>query len=414
MSLVSQIASLATRIATEVNSLRSELAAVVAGATVSDTAPVSPSEGDQWFDSVSGTMFVYYDSYWIEVGTQGAVGETGPTGATGATGAAGSDGALSPNYIINGGFDVNQRALTSTTTSGSFGFDRWSFLGTDGTVTYSAQTFSLGAYADVNYEATNFARIVTSGQTANNARADLRQPVEDVKSLAGQEVTVSFWAKAASGSPKIALEVSQNFGAGGSSFNPKYFGQATLSTGWQRFAFTATLDSLSGKTIGVRPSLIVDLWVSAGSNNDARTGSLGIQSNTFDIWGVQLEAGDTATSFKRNSSNLQGELAACQRYYIRFGSSAAYDSVCIANGLTTTTMRSQIPLPSEMRAAPTLSTSGAFHTATGNISVTPSLATGNSKLSSVTWTGTGVTAYSGYYIRNNNNAAAYFDFSAEL
>ena len=35
--------------------------------TVSDTAPVSPSEGDMWFDSVDGRLYTYYDSSWVEV-----------------------------------------------------------------------------------------------------------------------------------------------------------------------------------------------------------------------------------------------------------------------------------------------------------------------------------------------------------
>lgn len=36
--------------------------------TVSETAPVSPAEGDTWFRSSTGQYFVYYDSYWVEVG----------------------------------------------------------------------------------------------------------------------------------------------------------------------------------------------------------------------------------------------------------------------------------------------------------------------------------------------------------
>lgn len=35
--------------------------------TVSDTKPTTASEGDLWFDSLSGRFFIYYDSFWIEV-----------------------------------------------------------------------------------------------------------------------------------------------------------------------------------------------------------------------------------------------------------------------------------------------------------------------------------------------------------
>lgn len=44
------------------------------GVTVSSTAPTSPTQGDLWFDSDTGRMFIYYDSFWIEVST--ASGET--------------------------------------------------------------------------------------------------------------------------------------------------------------------------------------------------------------------------------------------------------------------------------------------------------------------------------------------------
>jgi hypothetical protein len=34
---------------------------------VSDTAPIAPSEGDLWFDSSTGRSFIYYDSSWVEL-----------------------------------------------------------------------------------------------------------------------------------------------------------------------------------------------------------------------------------------------------------------------------------------------------------------------------------------------------------
>ena len=39
------------------------------GITVSDTAPGSPSEGDLWYESDSGGTFIYYDSFWVELGS---------------------------------------------------------------------------------------------------------------------------------------------------------------------------------------------------------------------------------------------------------------------------------------------------------------------------------------------------------
>lgn len=54
-----------------------------ASVTVSDTAPASPSDGDQWFNSTSLKMFVYYadgsSSQWVPASPQ----QTGPAGTDG-------------------------------------------------------------------------------------------------------------------------------------------------------------------------------------------------------------------------------------------------------------------------------------------------------------------------------------------
>lgn len=39
-----------------------------ARSSVSDTAPSNPSEGDVWFESDTGDVYVYYDSVWVDVG----------------------------------------------------------------------------------------------------------------------------------------------------------------------------------------------------------------------------------------------------------------------------------------------------------------------------------------------------------
>jgi hypothetical protein len=261
----------------------------------------------------------------------------------------------SQNLIINGAFEINQRAFTSTTTSGTLGFDRWRLINAGGTATYSAQTFTPGEAPGEGYEFKNFARIQTVGQSGTTVQTTLRQYIEDVRTLANQTATLSFWAKANSGTPKIAVEVFQNFGTGGSpSSNVDiYVNQFTLSTSWARYSLSFEVPSIIGKTFGTNNNdyLGLNLWVSAGSNFDARTGSLGVQNNTFDFWGVQLEEGSTATPFSRNANSIAGELAACQRYYQQI--SGSFAEVSSGAYYSTTTFFSIRPIP-EMRTVPTV------------------------------------------------------------
>jgi hypothetical protein len=326
----------------------------------------------------------------------------------------------SPNAIINGAFEINQRAFSSTTTSGAFGFDRWFLIGTDGTSTYSSQSFTPGAAPLAQFEGNNFARLVSTGQTATNAQTSLRQKIENVRTFTQNTVSLSFWARAASGTPKLALEITQNFGSGGSSDVQTYAGQVTLTTSFQRFTVTATIPSISGKTIGAGNYLEVVMFASAGSNFNARTGSLGIQSNTFDIWGVQLEAGSVATPFRRNANSLQGELAACQRYYYRTKTGAAFEAYGTGIGISTTSIRGLVTLPVSMRVP---ATSVDF----ANLAVNDTVAT--LALTSVAIGGLNATQetvglllgvaasgvqYRPYSLTNNNSTAGFIGFSAEL
>jgi hypothetical protein len=255
------------------------------------------------------------------------------------------------NKIINGDFYINQRNFTSTTTSGTYGFDRFNYYGVGGTVTYSAQTFTPGTAPVSGYEGANFARVLTSGQSGTGDYAALAQLIENVRNFAGQTATISFWAKAATGTPKISGEIVQSFGAGGSPSAGvnTYAGQVTLSTSWARYSMTVAVPSISGKTIGTTANtsaLGLNLWVSAGSTLNARTNSLGIQNNTFDFWGVQVEAGSTATDFQTATGSIGGELALCQRYYqvITAGLATATNSTTrIALAATFAPMRTTTP-----------------------------------------------------------------------
>ena len=228
-------------------------------------------------------------------------------------------GQAGKNKIMNGDFGINQRNFVSGTTE-AYSFDRMLTVVTagGGTVTTSAQTFTAGTAPVTGYEATNFYRCVTSGQTGTDSRAGLAQRIENVRNFANQTMTVSFWAKAASGTPNITVSAQQRFGTGGSTAVWTLGTVKTISTSWARYSFTITLPSIAGKTIVNADSLLnVVIFMSAGSDLSVSTAPIGVQNNTFDIWGWQVESGSTATPFQTASGGSpQAELAMCQRYYL--------------------------------------------------------------------------------------------------
>jgi hypothetical protein len=233
-----------------------------------------------------------------------------------------ADFAAGKNKIINGDFRFNQRAFTSNTANNAFGFDRWLQLnaGTTGTLTVTPQTFSPGTAPVTGYEGINYLQAVTAAGASADTYAMVNQKIEDVRTFANQAITVSFWAKATSGTPKISVEMEQNFGSGGSGgILASSTASATLSTSWARYSFNVTVPSISGKTIGTSSYIALNIWLSAGSSFATRANSIGLQNATFQIWGVQAEIGSTATAFQTATGTIQGELAACQRYYWRAG-----------------------------------------------------------------------------------------------
>jgi hypothetical protein len=240
----------------------------------------------------------------------------------------------------------------------------------------------------------------------------LTQRIENVRTYANQTVTMSFWAKAASGTPKISFEFQQNFGSGGSPSTQvnTYAGQATLTTSWVRYTITATCPSISGYTIGTTANtsfLGINFWLSAGSTFNTRSGSIGIQNATFDIAGVQLEAGSVATAFQTATGTLQGELAACQRYYEEFSSSTTGTSIlCVNQAISSVETLGAFHYQVTKRAAPTISYSGGT---SGALTATASAVNGTLAFASITpyFARVNVTGASGLVA--GNASGVYFD-----
>jgi hypothetical protein len=217
------------------------------------------------------------------------------------------------NRIINGNFDIWQRGTSFT--GNEFGADRW-FHGRVGTThTASRVAFTVGQTAVPN-EPTHLCRTVVTSVAGAGNYAILEQRIEDVRTFAGQQVTISFWAKA-DATKNIAINMVQNFGTGGSpSANAGISGtKVSIGTTFQKVTVTATLPSISGKTFGTDANnhLKLFIWFDAGSTYNSDTDSLGQQSGTFDIAQVQIEPGPVATPFEQRP--IGTELALCQRYY---------------------------------------------------------------------------------------------------
>jgi hypothetical protein len=269
-----------------------------------------------------------------------------------------ASGPRSGNFIINGAFDINQRNYSSGAVDLAFTVDRWRWLAFNGTITNSLESFTPGSGPASDIEARRFLRTTSSGQTSADAELRWEQSIEDVTLLAGKTVTVSFYAKVASGTPSVAVNLAQNFGTGGSP-SATVFDAAvqkivlTGSTAWTRYSATVTMPSITGKTLGTSPNTSyssLSLWFSSGSDENFRTDSLGIQSNTFDIWGVQVEEGTVATPFRRNANSIQGELAACQRYYVRFiAATGLTQTIGFGMGYLSATAYINFTLPVQMR-----------------------------------------------------------------
>jgi hypothetical protein len=249
------------------------------------------------------------------------------------------------NALINGAFDIWQRGTSfSSPASGAYTADRFThtFDGTGATRTITRELFSPGsapATSEIGTFHYRYAQTVAgSGGTFLNV---LQQYVENVRTFSGQTVTYSIWAKAATAG-NYFMGIGQNFGDSGSAFTGAGNKTIAVTTSWQRFDLTVAMPSISGKTVGTNNKL--EVYVQATPNT----------TFTLDIWGVQLEPGTVANDFRRNANSIQGELAACQRYYYQWVNSAVDAQFGPTSRASTTFSSKTFFLPVTMRTTPTV------------------------------------------------------------
>jgi hypothetical protein len=320
-------------------------------------------------------------------------------------------GQAGKNKIINGDFGIWQRGTSFTNPAqGAYTADRWriNFAGATAptTATLSQQTFTPGTAPVAGYESQYFWRYAVTTKGGSATYFETKPRIEDVRTFAGQTATYSFYAKADS-ARTLGIYLEQGFGSGGSSAVNTSIVSVSVTTAWTRYSVTISVPSVSGKTIGAGS------YLSPAIRLDMADGM------TLDLWGMQLEAGSTATAFQTATGTIQGELAACQRYYIRLGGNAAYETLGTSYNVSTTSMKAIIGLPVSMRVIPTSIESSTLCIQDSNDGISATLtsvvlANAGTQQIRIAATGSSLTDNSPGTLLTNNSTSGYIAFSAEL
>jgi hypothetical protein len=226
------------------------------------------------------------------------------------------------NRILNGGMVIDQRNAGAAVTGQQYVVDRWRTW-------FDPGTYSFQQITDAPTGFTNSLRVTKTNTTQSNY-AFLVQYIEGLNcadfawgSASAQTVTISFWVKSSiTGAFTVALS---------NSAENRFYGTTytiNAANTWEQKSVTIAGDTsgtwLTTNGIGIQvmfnfgqaaTAQAANAWTTS-SNARAVTGStsLGTTNNaTWQITGVQLEAGTVASPFERRDYGR--ELMMCQRYY---------------------------------------------------------------------------------------------------
>ena len=202
------------------------------------------------------------------------------------------------NLIINGGFDIWQRAM-SQTVLGYGSADRWRMAG---------QAFVTAAKInpDIADQSTSGSSVLRlTGNSTGDLQCYMYQAIEDARLFRNKTITVSFMARSTTSAGTIQAQIVafsdplttiQN--------NISSIRSWAINATWSLFSFSFTFDSMTALSASSTTSFI---RLNIGMINTSGTGQ------SVEISKVQVEFGDTATEFEYR--HISEELAMCQRYY---------------------------------------------------------------------------------------------------
>ena len=315
-------------------------------------------------------------------------------------------GARNRNVIINGDMSVAQRGTTfSGMTLGQYTLDRWSSSTSGANLTMSQQSFT-GTDID-NFNSKHYIRLTVN--TANN-NCGFLQYVEDVKRFLGKTITLSFKAKGTNPAGGIIETAISCYTGTGGSYTTENRQQYSVTSDWQTFSFTTTIQSASGLTINDADSVMYVYPVIQPAGDTSTT------SWEVDVAEVQVEYGNIATPFEVVPYDVN--LQRCKRYFERLHRDSSGDERVAVGWFNTTTDFNGLINYNEKRVNPTITINnvGSFRVNYLNSATTPSSASGNfigKKTCNTSWVVSGMTAGQGGGVRTDLTTAS-IDVDAEL
>jgi hypothetical protein len=330
---------------------------------VDDTAGSTGAGGFFQFFSDNGSTCIFIsDGSPVGVITPREVGDICVDNSTPAiwqaTGTGNTDwvqvgsGGSSHNSILNGAMDIWQRGLTfSPTTETSYTADRWCAQSSDSNLTIEQGTDSPPAGFEF------FARLVAaSGSSSTFAFGQSLESV-NVIPLQGETVTLSFKYKMPTNftgpvvlSVAYSTETDENLLLTGSAITLTGGSNVDPSTG----DITNEADWTTATATFAVPDNATSLGVQFTSTDNVVNGA------EFDVTGVMLGVGASASPFLRAGGNFGGELSLCQRYFYSLNAATCTGTFmlfCLGICVSTTHGYGVVVLPVQMRVAPSLTTS---------------------------------------------------------
>jgi len=344
------------------------------------------------------------------------------------------------NIAYNGAMQISQRSTSETglgATTGYHTVDRFvlNMGNTAGRLTMSQESITdLSGFAKaVKLDCTTADTSIASNERLLFVQRFEGQDLQQIKkgTSDAEKVTVSFYVKG-NANATYTLELADED-------NSRFVAQEfSVTSSWTRVVKTFVADTTGKFDNDNAHSMSLNIWLHAGSDftggtftsntvhttanqrvGDNQTSFYDSTDRTFFITGVQLEVGSVATPFEHRS--FGEELALCQRYFYREvdDDGAMFSWVGFSDSSTSAYL--QHPHPVEMRAEPSMTTTGTA----GDYSIrkgantlgcsnVPSLSSSTKRVGHVLWRVSSGMTTGQAIIGKHDGADKFLDWSAEL